>query len=128
MGVGLSTGGLILMVGGNGINSGYGLMILEYILGIEIITIYMRLTIDIASNPNIHLELQSHAHDASKKSIEIIYCQIYTIFPRGAIISIFVLITTIYLSRFSSVEKTLENIVIRSFFYTISGDASPLFF
>ena len=46
----------------------------------------------------------------------------------GTIICILVIITMIYERRFSSLGKTSETVVIRSFFYTIPGDDIPDFF
>jgi hypothetical protein len=98
IGVGLSTREGILMVGGSGIYGGYRLMIFWYILRGERVTMSRILTIDRESIQNIQFARQPHPHDVSKKSIEFIYCQIYTIFSRGAIISIFILITMLYLT------------------------------
>lgn len=80
---------------------------LWYIPGKGRVTTYMRLNIVIESSQNTQFSLHPHIHDAFKKSIEIIYCQIYTISPRGAIISIFILIT---MSISQEILLALENL------------------
>lgn len=67
----------------------------------------MRLTIVIANSQNIQFSLQAHPHDASKKSIEFIYCQIYTIFPKRCN---YIYFCTHYNDIFQEILHTLENL------------------